>query len=227
VPDGIVAIQNAHFMFEDDHPLLYGYAQSTTIQRARIVTPKLRQISLPFVRPIRLGTVPGAEPRVSDYRDRPLVLRQREEFAVEISQGGAGAEQATAIFGLAWPSMGMAPNGDVITFRGSSVTAAGVNIWTLITMTFADILPWGDYVVVGAAGIGTTSMAYRFTFENQFPRPGVIANAAAGDQQHSMFRNGGLGVFGRFHSTRMPLVEVFASTAIVAHEVYLDLIRVG
>jgi hypothetical protein len=227
VPDGIVAIQNAHFIFEEDHPLLFAWVGSATLNRARFVTPKLRQISLPFIRPTNVGVTPAVEGRVADYRPGTLVFRQREELAIEAFQTAVGAEDVRAVAGFGWPSITPAPNGERIKFRGTSVTAATINAWTDLVMTFADILPWGTYAVVGLEVQSANAIAARLILENVWPRPGSVSIALLGNQQDEMFSDGGLGEWGRFHSTRMPGIQVFAAVADAAHEVFLDLVRVS
>lgn len=226
VSDGILAIQNNNFILQEDHNLIFAAAMSADLQRARIVTPKFRQITTPWIRPIISAAVPGTEPRVADYRATPLKLREREEISVEAFQSNAGAQEVTAILGIAWGDVSTPP-GDPYTMRGTSTTAAVADTWTQISVTWQDSIPVGVYAAVGLEVVSTNGRAARLILENQYPRPGSISATTIGAEQHSMFKKGGLGVWGRFNSVRMPNVEVFANAADASHEVYLDLIRIG
>lgn len=227
VPDGIVAIQNAHFIFEEDHRLLYAYVGATNIDQARFVTPKFRQISNPFIRPLNLSPIPLDIARVADYRGLNLTFRQREELAIEAMQTSAGAQDVFATAGFQWGPMIPRPNGECVKFRGTSVTAAVVEAWTQIAITFADPLPWGTYSIVGLEHRSANAVAARLILENTFPRPGSVSSVLTTNRQDPMFNDGELGEYGRFHSTRMPIVEVFCDVANAVHEVYLDLVKIG
>lgn len=226
VTDGILAIQNNNFILQEPHSLVFAAAMSADLQRARIVTPKMRQITTPWIRPIRSAAVPAAEPRVADYRSNPFMLREREEISVEGFQSNVGAQEVTALLGIDWGNIPM-PSGDTYRMRGTSTTAAVADTWTQIAVTWQDSIPVGRYAVVGLEVQSANARAARLILENQYPRPGAISTVAIGDMQHEMFRMGGLGVWGYFNSVRMPNVEVFANAADAAHEVYLDLTRVG
>jgi hypothetical protein len=67
----------------------------------------------------------------------------------------------------------------------------------------------------------------RLIFEDQIDRPGGIGSSAADLNNEPMFLKGGLGVWGRFNSNRMPNVEFLCNAADTAQEIYLDIIRVG
>jgi hypothetical protein len=226
VTDGILAIQNNNFIFEEPHRLLYAAAMSADLQRARVVTPKARQITTPWIRPIRSAAVPAAEPRIADYRQYAFMLREREEFSVEVFQNNAGAQEVTCIVGLDYGQTSV-PNADVYTMRGTSVTAAVADTWTTVAVTWQDSIPVGRYAVCGLEVQSANQRASRLILEGLFPRPGQVGVVAIGDRQHDIFRAGGLGVWGYFNSVRMPVVEVLANAADAAHEIYLSFVRVG
>ena len=226
VTDGILAIQNNNFILQEPHALLFAAAMSADLQRARIVTPKFRQITTPWIRPITSAAVPGTEPRIADYRDYPLVFREREEISVEAFQSNAGAQEVTAFIGMSW-GIQPAPRGDIYTMRGTSTTAAVADTWTQIAVTWQDSIPVGVFAVVGLNVQSTNARAARLILENQYPRPGSISTATIGSQMHPAFRLGGLGIWGQFNSVRMPNVEVFANAADAAHEIYLDIVKLS
>lgn len=227
VADGIMAISNSHFLPQRDLDLIFASVQSATMQRARFNSPTNRQVTLPFIRPVRIGALAGAEPRVSDYRDNPFRVKGLEELAVEATSDIAmGTEQCSVIVGLCEPGrLGSAPKGDIFTMRGTSTTAAVARTWTAITMTWADTLSYGDFVVVGLEVIATNGIAARLTFDQQFFRPGCVGGVALSDRSHEMFRKGGLGLWGTFRATRFPIVEVYNNATDAVHTVYMDIVR--
>ena len=227
IVDQMVAIQNAHFMFEEDHALLYARVGSPTLVRARWQTPKLRQISLPFIRPIEGEILPEPVQRIADYRKRPLIFRQREEIALLAFPDGAAAENFFGVAGFQFGPMVPAPMGDVLKFRMTSTTAATAEVWSDLVMVLPDILPYGIYAVIGLEHFSANAICCRLIFENQWPRPGSVSVNDLTDLQHEMFTDGGLGVYGQFHSTRIPGVQVVCDGADAVHEVYLDLVRIG
>lgn len=227
IADGIIAISNAHFLPQEDMSILFAYASAVTLQRTRLVSPSNRQITLPFLRPINAALLPPTDPNVGDYRSNPFRLKGLEEFAWESTDSAAGPNNHYVVQGLTRSAIEPMPRGDVFTLTGTSTTAAVAATWTQLAVTWADILPQGRYVCVGMDCIATNQIAARLTFENQWERPGSVCSVAEANRPHTMFSKGGLGVWGRFTSTRMPIVEVLNDGTDNAHRVYLDLIRIA
>lgn len=227
VPDAIMLIQNGHFVPQVDHMLLFASYQAAGATRARLISPTLRQMTTPWIRPTGLAIVQGAEPHIADYRANPLRLRALEELQLEAFQTSGGAGVVVGLAGIQRsPTMPM-PQGDVFTMRGTATTTLVAGTWTLGTVTWQDTLPNGTYACVGLEYFGTTALAARLIFEEQVERPGCIGAGLVTSKQHEMFDKGGLGVLGRFNANRMPNVEFLANAADTAEEVYLDFIRVG
>ncbi len=223
--DDILAISNGHFLPQQDMNLAFAFGAGPNTDRIRIVSPTNRQITLPFIRPINVAALPATDPNVGDYRENPFRVRGLEELAIETTTNAIGPSRITVLLGL-WDRPEPQPPGDVFTFRGTSTTAAVANTWTTIVTTFADILPAGNYVVTGMEVQSTNAIAARLILENQVWRPGSVSISALGNRTHAMFYKGGLGSWGRFRSTRLPIVQVLANAADAAHEIYLDIIRV-
>jgi len=226
VADDILVVQNNHFLPQRDYDIIWAYAQSTTINRARIGSPSNRQITLPFIRPVQQGAAPPTDPNFADYRTNPFRIRGLEELAIEATTDLAmGNETAFIILGLQ-DNYQPPPPGDVFTMRGTSTSAATANVWTsLSVVTWADILPAGTYAVVGVEVIGAACIAARLIFENQTLRPGVLGVTAIGNRSGLPFYKGGFGMLGQFTSTRMPIVQVLATAATASWSIYLDIVR--
>lgn len=227
VQDDIIAIQNSHFLPQKDVKVLAAVAIATTLARAKIVTPALRQLSPPFIRPIITANLPITIPGVADYRDCPLTLKGLEEVAIQATQTAAGPTQCNIGLQIDTGSTPPSPQGQCITMRGTATTTLVANSWTSLTVTWADTLPVGRYACVGLQVKGATAILARLIFDGQIERPGCVAQTLLADNGHPMFRKGGMGVWGYFTSNQMPIVQVLANVADTSQEIYLDFIRVA
>lgn len=226
ISDGIMVIQNGHLLPQYDMLLHYAAGSGPNTDRIRIVSPSNRQITLPFIRPFNGAALPATDPNVADYRSNPFKIEGLEELAIETTTNAVGPSRITVLVGIGDP-LTPVPRGNVFTMRGTSTTAAVANAWTQATVTWADSLPQGDYLCVGAHVFSTNQLGSRLTFENQYLRPGGQGVTALGNRSHYMFDKGGLGQWGRFRSVRMPNLEVLANAADASHEIYMDLVRVS
>jgi hypothetical protein len=227
VSDNILTIVNGHFLPQRPCELLFSAAASTNLARARVETPTLRQLARPFIRPVSGAVGWGYPQRIDDMRDVAVQLRATEEIQMYGFQTGAAAEQVFGAIGLGFGGYSR-PAGSVSTMRGTSTTAAGVRSWTQLgSISWTDTLPQGVYAVVGLEVQSATAIAARVIFEQQSLRPGSLSIQSLGTGVDEMFRNGGMGEWGRFNSYALPNIEVFCNAADAAHEIYLDLIKVG
>lgn len=225
--DDVITISNGHFLPQRDLQIPFAYAAAPTINRARIVSPSNRSITLPFIRPTNLGLNPITQQDIADYRANPFVARRLEELAVEATSDIAmGNEDCTVLLGL-MPSFTPAPRGDVYTMRVTSVTPSVIDAWTTIVPVFPDTLPQGVYSVVGLEYVAVTGTAARIIFDDQNERPGCVASVLINNQAPLMFRKGRLGEWGRFTSTAMPTFQVLNSAAaVIIHTLFMDIVRV-
>lgn len=227
VADDIIVRQNDHFFPSVDLQLLWATAMSANMNRSRIVSPTLRQVTNPQIRPIINAATPGDDEAVADYRSNPFRLPRLEEIAVESSSDICmGTEQALALLGVT-AGMQPAPAGNVFTLRGTSSTASVALTWTSVTTTWDDTLPEGRYAVVGLTAVGATEVAARLIFDEQMWRPGATAVAAIGNRIPALFQKGGLGMWGMFNSWAMPIVQVLNTAAVSTHTFFLDIVRVA
>lgn len=221
VPDTVLPVFNAHFFPQDPLQLLFAAAMSTNISRARIQTPTLNQITTPFIRGVMSGLVPTTPGQVANYVQNPLPLKAREEIIVFGTQTAVAATRITALLGLLFTPLPIAA-GSQYTIRGTSTTAAVANVWTLLTVTWQNQLPQGNYAVTGLQHQSANGQAARILFLGQYYRPGCMSMAALGDYAHPIFRMGYMGQWGMFRDNIMPNVEVLANGADAVHELYMD-----
>ncbi len=227
VTDGIWTIQTTHFLPQSDWFLQAIYEGSADPVRARLRTPSFRQITTPFIRPIGTAIVPTDDPNVADYRSNPLRFRGLEEIEFLAEHTAVGAAVVVGVAAVSRGALLNMPQGDVYTLRATSTTTLTAGAWTQAAQTFQDTLPQGIFSVVGGWIQGATAIAFRLIFEDQIDRPGGLGAAALGSRAAPLFRMGGLGIWGRFNSNRMPNVEILANAADTSAELYLDIIRVG
>jgi hypothetical protein len=227
VADSIITIQNTHFLPQNNMQILWAYAGSADMLRARFQSPKFRQTTSPFIRPINGALLPQDLAGIADYYDMPLKINALEELQVLAFQGGGGAEIVYIGAGISDGNNLPAPNGDIYTMRGTGTTTVTAKAWTQCTITWQDTLPTGTYQVVGLSGQSTTGVFCRLIFENQNWRPGALAFATDPLRPPRQFLKGYLGSWGSFHSYRMPNVEFLCNAADTAQEVFLDFVRTG
>jgi hypothetical protein len=222
--DGILAIQNGHFLPQRDFQALFVGGAGAQLSRARLVTPSLRQITTPFTRPISAAAGWGMPQRVDTLEEGPLLLRQGEEVALFTTNAAATSGQVYGMLGL-----GLGPRipvaGQQFTLRGTSSGTATANVWTQISVTWQDVLPQGDYAITGCEFVSSGQIMGRFILENQFYRPGAPGVQSVGSSALDMFRYGGLGMWGKFSNYAYPNVEVLCATADTSHEIYMDLVK--
>lgn len=227
VADNIWAIQNSHFFPARDWYLQAIHFGAATGTRARLVTPALRQVTTPFIRPIEGTIVPGNQPNVADYRRSPLKLRALEEIQLLGTQTSGGAAVVVATAYVSKGPLEPVPLGDVYTLRGTGTTTLTAGAWSQVTMTWQDILPNGRYAIIGGWAFGATAVAFRCILEDQVDRPGGLGGSDREFGPNAMFDKGGMGIWGTFDSNRMPNIEYFANAADTAQELYLDIVKVG
>lgn len=221
VPDGILLTQNGHFVSQVDRYLIWAMGIGLTLNRARIITPSLRQVTTPFIRPIEEAAAPGNLAHFMDLRYSPILLKGLEEIQVNTFQSSAGAERENVLIALADGPPMMSSGGQVWCMRGTGTTAAVANTWTAEPIVWQDTLPVGTYQCIGLEVLGAAAIAGRLTFENQYLRPGCPATSDFSKWCGKLFTEGVYGVWGKFTSVRMPTLEVLATAATAAWEVYL------
>lgn len=227
VPDQVMAIQNSHFVPSVATAIIMAYCSSVNLTLARLISPKFRQITTPYIRPTGAALLPISRPPIMDLRNNPLIANAFEELQLNATQTGAGAEVVTA---LGWLQKGIrspAPQGDIFTMRGTGTTTVTAGAWSLCPITWADSLPNGNYAVVGMSFVSTTGQAARLILNNQMDRPGCIGLATDGLIPPYQCLMGGLGTWGTFQSNVMPQVEVLCNATDTAQEVFIDIVRIA
>jgi len=202
------------------------YSAGAFLTRARINTPSLRYVGLPYVGPVNNALVVPSPANITDYGDNGPILPTVDEISVEHSLLGAAPENE---FSLVWLNDGKRMQAGQAEYRirytGTITCVAGT--WVAGSMTPDQTLPNGRYQIVGMDAIGLNLAAARLVFPGGGWRPGCLARNAANLIPYSLFTSGMLGVYGTFDTIALPALECFSIGACTAQEVYLDLIRTG
>jgi hypothetical protein len=201
-------------------------ANDASVSRAQIQSPSLRLQSNLDVEPILQAPDFGAGLlAVSMFGDNPVELVEDEamNFAF-LSDPAAAAIHAGLVFLADGPLTPV--SGKVFTVRCTATIAQAAAAWVNGNLTFQQVLPAGDYAVVGARFRSADMIAARLVFPAQVARPGFAGGNAFTDVDHPAARFGALGVWGQFPNTIPPTLDVIGGAA-AAQVVYLDLIRVS
>lgn len=223
VADQIMTISNSRFMPPTDINIFAARAMGTNLQRVRVTTPRLRQLSPVFLRPLQPTLIGGNDANDVILDRAPLRLRGQEEITMEAIQTSGGAQRGT-IIAFAGQNLRPVPAGDVIVVRGTSTTACVANTWTQLTYTLDSSLPAGRYAVVLIEHQSTNGQAVRATFDDQFYRPGAPSLVADANRLMSWWYQYSLGVWGTFLTYSPPRIEVLANSTDNSHQFYFHLV---
>lgn len=228
----LTALADEHVAWSGDdisvpelNKLIGAMALSTTLDDAQLSSPSLRAMFLEDLADIiTSATVPTDEGGFNDFSKAPIELVRSEKLNALVDNNGV-AEQSTV---LAWLADGVPiPRyGDIRTIKATMTGITATYAWTNQAMTLSQTLPAGKYALVGARAIGTTLIAGRFVFIGMPWRPGFPGCATLVEAKNPIFRRGNLGVWGEFEFDQIPSLDLLASGATGAIELYLDLIQV-
>lgn len=223
--DSIMQIQNGHHVPPQDMGLLFAFVTGVALTRARINSPKIRQVAPSYINPVNSAILPITLPAIADMRQTPFIMRGQEEIVWEATSTDAGPNNTYVISALQ-QNFAPAPTGDTYTIRATSTTAAVASAWTQVALTFETQLPTGVYAVIGGQYNATNAIAFQMVFDNQFYRPGGIGKATNVLQPWRGQRMGGLGKWGEFNTVTLPRILVLNNSTDNAHEFLLDIVRV-
>lgn len=227
--DSILYIQNSHFLPQQDMYVYGAYAISPTLQRAKITSPKIRQINPVYVRPIDFGAVlPSANPNLDIKLSHPFQVRGLEELQVLATATPATTEVFLAFLWLYDQLATPAPVGDVYTVKWNSTVNSVAYVWTNIAPgTFEQVLPYGQYTVIDSEYFSTTALGLRLIFDQQYFRPGNLGFANNHSRlPYAWFKKLG-NAWGTFRTTNLPRQEVLCQTVVNNHEGYYHVVKTG
>ena len=226
VSDNWIGIQNSHFFPQRDLKLFGGWFGNVNLTKVTLVTPQSRRVVPPVLYPIQQAANPPDRPHIWDRRTNPFTLRAIEEIDLQINMGGAANAIFTGIL-FVGDVLTPVPAGDIFSLHFTSTTAAVANTWTTITMTPDQTIPSGSYAVVGSQHQSATAVAHRINFRDPVMRPGFLSLTSLGNITDPSYYQGGWGTLGTFNTTAYPFMDVYCTAADAAHDIVLNMIKVG
>lgn len=227
VADQIASTDGGQFFFPEDVKLVAAWVGSATLDRARLSSPELRQIFIPYLVPATQSLLVPDNPNIVDLRDNPYYLRGLERFQVEATSTIAmGNETCTAAL-FVMSQYNPAPTGGSFWIRATGTTTVTAGAWSDVTLTFDQQIARGRYAIIGGEAKGATIIAWRLILDSQFYRPGGLGKLNNGRRSADLFRNGGLGNWGEFLSTSLPRLQLYCTGADTSQDLWLQVVRVG
>ncbi len=227
--DQAITFSGGNYILQWDAKLRFAYVLAASVTRARINTPHLRTISLPYINPFQRAAAPPALPNIADFRGNPLDILAIDQIGIEESNDLAMGNENTYAGLWMYPGDMNAAPGPSYTLRGTAALTLTVGTWVAGAITLDQTLPAGTYEVVGMECICNDGVFARLAFPNQVPRPGVVCRPTIAAQAWAnMFRFGQAGKFGSFLTYAPPQLEVLGLAAgAETPEVYLDVVKVA
>lgn len=217
------------YILRENRKVIGGSVMGINLSAARLNAPSLRSFVLPELYPANATAARVTrEPYVDFGQSGPTILRN-EAFYVETSRAGADAQPVTAGLWLQDRFM-QAPAGPTFTLTGAFTITLVAGAWVAGSLVFNQTLPTGEYAVTGMEVICGDAAFGRLIFPgDNGNRPGCISQLAYGSfMQPSYFRNGAMGLWGKFFNTAQPQIEIFGLAAgAETGAAYVDVVKVG
>lgn len=206
--------------------LLGAFLLAPNIQRAKLESPSILNITPFMVTPIDASAVPTANQRPTLELGSPLALVTNEAIQAYAYQAASGAASDTSM-GIIVSDGAIAPvSGKIVHARATATTPSTANAWGNAAITFDTVLPAGTYQLVGARVEGAHVKFFRFVFQGQSNvRPGGTAVLNSNGKDPEFMRNGAMGVWGTFDQFTPPSIDFFNDGTSETASVYLDLIK--
>lgn len=206
---------------------------------ARLNTPDFRKLSIPNIHPVQRQAGTTNLPAVHWYNPAGITIPAIDEMIFEGSNDGAGGVAAVGGLWIGPPGDNMnIQAGDSYKLHATSVTAGVAAGWELSELTLDEILPAGDYNIIGmdviSRGAANAVEFCRLVWTGgnapgggQLWRPGVLVQRLQSAQNWPRWQNGAWGSLGSFASTAPPQIEVFSVPGTgVTLDIYLDVVRI-
>lgn len=195
------------------------------LTRCQLQSPSLRRTFNYEVRPIHKSASPLSPNPSLDFMDRSIPLDVGEQLQAWTAEDGAGATRMNVIVNLV--DKDVTPEvGPCFTLRATGATTLTAFTWTNGAIVLDQVLPVGQFAVVGARVESAGLLAFRLVLQNQTPRPGGIGNLTESTLTLPRQRAGGWGVWGVFDNWTIPTIDYLSASADTAEVIALDLIQI-
>ncbi len=206
--------------------LVGAFGIGVNLTRMQLQSPSLRRVINYEVAPLNYLATPANPPPFVDIFANPIQLDVGEQMQCFASEDGAGATRMNGFVLLGDGKVDQITE-PIFSVRVTAAQALTAFVWTNAALVFDQVLPVGNYGIVGARFSSATMLAFRFLFQGQTPRPGGIGQIAANLLTPDSQRFGHWGVWGVFNSTTPPTVDFLAGAADAAEVGVLDLVSMG
>lgn len=225
--DPSLTVSGNNIQIPDFTPYLVGaFGIGVNLTRLQLQSPSLRRIINYEVHPLNYSALVATLPLYADLFYNPIQLDVAEQMQAYTAEDGAGATRMNA-FVMLGDGKVEAVAQPIFSVRVTAAQALVAFAWTNAALVFDQVLPVGDYAIVGARFVSATLLAFRFLFQGQTPRPGGMGCVVpAGDTPRGQ-RYGGWGTWGVFNSTTPPTVDFIATAADAAETGVIDLVKLG
>lgn len=228
VADGVMKIGAANgFVLQEDLMLLGAYAGGTALDNPILKSPKLNQFNPLIIQPFSATEAVGTGQLCAWWPYRAFTFRNQEELTAFADNTNATAAANTDIVIHLSNKIEPIPEGEELFVKFTSTTAAVARAWTLVTLTLAQTLPEGVYVMIASEHESTNAIAHRWTFWGQFYRPGMPSSTARSNVQAEPVRWLTLGAMGQFSNVTLPNCEVLCAGTDNSHTFQCRCIKVA
>lgn len=226
VADPSLTVSANNIQIPDYASMLVGaFGVGVNLTRLTLQSPSLRRMINFEVSPLNYLATPMDPARLVDLFNAPIQLDVAEQMQAVTAEDGAGATRMNA-FVLLGDGKNEPVTGEIYSVRVTSATTLTAFGWTNGALVFDQVLPVGDYAIVGAKFFSAGLIAFRFLLQGQTPRPGGIGAITLQGLVPEGQRNGRWGNWGVFNSTTPPTVDFFSGLADAAETGIIDLIKV-
>lgn len=199
--------------------------QDASAVRAQLQSPSLRAQFNLDIEPLVISNVFGSPPEILWHMMNPIPVVAQESLEIHMqSDPAAPARHIGLVYFGDGPQQPV--TGNIFSIRATATIQQVDLTWTDGELTFSQVLPFGDYQVVGMRARSTDAAAARLIFRGSPWRPGVPVVNALADRDLFQLRYGRSGVFGTFNTNTPPALEIL-SGIVAIQTVILDLMRIG
>lgn len=226
--NSVVPTLNSGFQVPTLNKIMAAFAISAHAQRLQLQAPSMRSFPYPDYVPVNRGTVFESPVRGFVAPQYPVPLNYTEELDAFAENNNSAAETMYAAVIFCDGPVAPAPAGRAFTVHGTSSTTLTAGAFTSFAPVLDQSLPAGQYALIGARAYSATALFFRIIpAMGPLWRPGSVAVQAYDGMGADGARMGGWGTWLVFQQNVAPSVEIFATSADTAEEVWLDLVYMG
>lgn len=207
---------------------------SVTVVGSGAIRGQLQSASLrvqPFVDCIPVNRSTGTESpiRFTDFSQAPLQVKSNEELDFFGAQNSGGSVYLNAIVQFCDGPIRPATSTGAITVHATASSTLTAHAWSAVTFALDTSLDPGTYSIIGMRVYSATGIVARIipNSGSQTYRSGVPCVQAYDTTDFKYARYGAGGQLATFATTALPQIEIYATSADTAEELWFDLVQVS